>query len=144
MVSFSTTGLLLYVALFRLGTIHDCAIGWPVLPYGLDSPQPSSLHREVPMRLIGLGVAMIAWLLAAMLTTPLATEAQSRIPSIGVLMPGPVAQRLHMLEALRQGLREQGYVESQNIILVVRSADGVIERLPALAEELVQIGRAHV
>jgi ABC-type uncharacterized transport system substrate-binding protein len=83
-------------------------------------------------------VAMIAWLLAAMLTAPLAAEAQSRIPSIGVLMPGPIAQRLHMLEALRQGLREQGYVEGQNSTLVVRSADGVMERLPALAEELVR------
>jgi ABC-type uncharacterized transport system substrate-binding protein len=83
-------------------------------------------------------LATIAWLLAAMLTAPLAAEAQSRIPSIGVLMPGPVAPRLHMLEALRQGLREQGYVEGQNITLVVRSADGVMERLPALAEELVR------
>src|SRR5262245_42801444 len=69
---------------------------------------------------------------------PLAAEAQSRIPSIGVLRPGPVAQRLHMLEALRQGLREQGYVVDQNITLVVRSADGAMERLPALAEELVR------
>jgi len=72
------------------------------------------------------------------LVAPLAAEAQSRIPSIGVLMPGPVAQRLHMLEALRQGLREQGYVEGQNITLVIRSADGVMERLPALANELVR------
>lgn len=73
-----------------------------------------------------------------MLTAPLAAEAQSRIPSIGILMPGPVAPRLHMIEALRQGLREHGYVEGQNITLVVRSADGVTERLPALAEELVR------
>src|SRR5262252_3552113 len=46
MVSFSTTGLLLHVALFRLGTTHDCAIGqagpsiWSRLP-------PAVLHRGV-------------------------------------------------------------------------------------------------
>jgi ABC-type uncharacterized transport system substrate-binding protein len=82
--------------------------------------------------------AFICTLTGGLLSAPLAAETQRRIPSIGVLMPGPVAQRLHMLEALRQGLHEQGYVVGQNITLVVRSADGVMERLPALAEELVR------
>src|SRR5262249_43848227 len=52
---------------------------------------------------------------------------------------GPIAPRLHLLEAFRQGLREQGYIESQNITLVLRSADGSAERLPALAAELVHV-----
>src|SRR5262245_65901209 len=63
MVSFSTTGLLLYVALFRLGTIHDCAIGWPVLPYGLDSPPPTNrgawpLLDNVELKVNGEGFRM--------------------------------------------------------------------------------------
>src|SRR5215471_1806040 len=56
MVSFSTTGLLLHVALFPPGTTHDCAIGqagpsiWSRLP-------PAVLHG-VPMRVIGLVVVL--------------------------------------------------------------------------------------
>jgi hypothetical protein len=44
-----------------------------------------------------------------------------------------------LLEALRQGLREQGYVEGQNLSLTFRFAEGRAERLPDLARELVQL-----
>ncbi len=43
------------------------------------------------------------------------------------------------LEAFRQGLRELGYIEGKNIIIDYRYADGRLERLPALAEELVRL-----
>src|SRR5215207_5110190 len=43
-----------------------------------------------------------------------------------------------MLDALRQGLHERGYVEGQNIIIEVRGAEGQIERFPARAKELYQ------
>src|SRR5215510_11102937 len=74
MVSFSTTGLLLHVALFPPGTTHDCAIGqagpsiWSRLP-------PAILH-EVSMRRIGLAVVLTLSLIAA----PRAPEAQQAIP----------------------------------------------------------------
>jgi putative ABC transport system substrate-binding protein len=42
-------------------------------------------------------------------------------------------------EALRQGLRELGYVEGQNIVIEYRSADGHVERFPSLAAELVRL-----
>ena len=42
-------------------------------------------------------------------------------------------------EAFRQGLRELGYIEGQNIIVDWRSAEGVVERLPDLASELVRL-----
>lgn len=45
-----------------------------------------------------------------------------------------------MLDALRQGLHERGYVEGQNIIIEVRGAEGQIERFPARAKELVGLG----
>src|SRR5262245_22758710 len=95
MVSFSTTGLLLYVALFRLGTIHDCAIGWPVLPYGLDSPQPS--HTEVSMQRIGLAVVLALGLPLA----PHASEAQQppRTPRIGYLSNGTPTTAVPQVEA---------------------------------------------
>jgi putative ABC transport system substrate-binding protein len=43
------------------------------------------------------------------------------------------------LEAFRQGLRELGYVEGQNIAFESRSAEGKYERLPALAADLVRM-----
>jgi putative tryptophan/tyrosine transport system substrate-binding protein len=43
------------------------------------------------------------------------------------------------VDAFRQGLREFGYVEGQNLVIVYRGAEGRIERLPDLAAELVQL-----
>ena len=42
-------------------------------------------------------------------------------------------------EAFRQGLRDLGYIDGQNIIIEHRSAEGRIERLPELAAELIQL-----
>jgi putative ABC transport system substrate-binding protein len=49
------------------------------------------------------------------------------------------ARAAYTLEPLRDGLRELGYVEGQNIILEVRWTDGQTERLPELAAELVRL-----
>jgi putative ABC transport system substrate-binding protein len=43
-------------------------------------------------------------------------------------------------DALRQGLRELGYVEGQNLSIEYRSADGRLARFPELATELVRLG----
>ncbi len=70
---------------------------------------------------------------------PLATAQQlSKVPVIGVLMvaAGP---RDSVVEAFRLGLREQGYVEGQNIKIEFRSARGRADRLPRLADELVRL-----
>ena len=44
-----------------------------------------------------------------------------------------------VLDAFRQGLRERGYVEGQNIVIEYRAADGKIERFPGLATELIRL-----
>ena len=77
----------------------------------------------------------------AILTAPLAAEAQQpvRMPRIGFLWPSPPSERQYLLDAFRQGLRELGYIENQNIVVEVRSAEGKYDRLPALATELVHL-----
>ena len=66
-------------------------------------------------------------------------EAQQpkKIPRIGVLRPGLAAGPSY--EAFRQGLRELGYVEGQNIVLEIRDGEAKAERLPDLAAELVRL-----
>ena len=86
-------------------------------------------------------VVVVVTLALASLMAPLVAGAQQapQVPRIGLLTPGPWGPRLHLLEAFRQGLRERGYVEGQNIALVLRSAEGSSERLPDLAAELVRL-----
>jgi putative tryptophan/tyrosine transport system substrate-binding protein len=87
------------------------------------------------MRLIGLAVV-----LAFSLTLePLAAEAQSagRVPRVGVLMAGSPSGAF--LTQFRQGLRELGYIEGQNIAIEQRFAHGVRDRVPNLAAELISL-----
>jgi len=76
----------------------------------------------------------------SLLATPLAAEAQQamKVHRIGWLSPGfPRPDRDPPVDAFRQGLRELGYVEGQNLIIEYRGAEGKDERLPDLAAELV-------
>jgi len=75
----------------------------------------------------------------AIVTTPLAGEAQQagKVPRIGVLQVWSSADP--MVELIRQSLREVGYVEGQTIAVEFRLAEGKTERLPALAADLVQL-----
>jgi len=76
------------------------------------------------------------------LAAPLVTGAQQRgnVAKIGVLEQGaatPSGSGSH--EALRQGLRDLGYVEGQNLFIEYRFAEGKAERLPDLAAELIRL-----
>jgi putative ABC transport system substrate-binding protein len=77
----------------------------------------------------------------SLVAAPLAAGAQpasGKIPLIGLLdYSTPDAARLNWWTAFRQGLRELGYVEGQNIRFEARWARGRADRLPALAAELV-------
>ena len=78
---------------------------------------------------------------AALLAAPLAAEAQQaqgKVVRVGVLWPGASAPRPPRLEAFREGLRESGYVEGQNVATDLRHAEGR-ERLRDLATELVRL-----
>jgi putative tryptophan/tyrosine transport system substrate-binding protein len=79
---------------------------------------------------------------AALLASPLAAEAQPRkVPRVGYLSPGSPSDpgRQRRFEAFRQGLRELGYVEGQDIVIESRWAEGKYERYPALAADLVRL-----
>ena len=69
-----------------------------------------------------------------------ARAAARRIAKIGHLESGLPSSSPNLLAAFRQGLRELGYVEGQNLFIERRYAEGREERLPQLAEELVQFG----
>jgi putative tryptophan/tyrosine transport system substrate-binding protein len=68
-------------------------------------------------------------------------EAQqpTKIPRIGFLGAASTSAIAARIAALRQGLRELGYVEGKNIVIEWRSAEGKADLLPALAAELVRL-----
>jgi putative ABC transport system substrate-binding protein len=68
-------------------------------------------------------------------------EAQQpkKIPRIGYLTAASLSAIPHRIEAFRQGLRELRYVEGKNIVIEYRYAEGKLDRLPALAGELVRL-----
>jgi putative ABC transport system substrate-binding protein len=84
--------------------------------------------------------AFIRTLAGTLLAAPLAAEAQqaAKVARIGYLAANLAANR-HMQEAFRQGLRDLGYVEGRNLVIESRDAEEKLERLPALAAELVAL-----
>ena len=77
-------------------------------------------------------------LLGGMMTAPGALRAQQKaMPVIGVLGGGSPNPDSPFLAPFRQGLSETGYVEGQNVAIERRFAEGRLDRLPALAADLV-------
>ena len=76
---------------------------------------------------------------AALLVAPLAAEAQpaGKVPLIGLLGTATSSLMSSWLTAFREGLRERGYVQGQNIAIEYRWGEGKPERFPGLAAELV-------
>jgi putative ABC transport system substrate-binding protein len=87
------------------------------------------MRRRDVLRLVGSGA--LAW--------PLAARAQQpAMPVIGFLTNKSVAEAAGDVAAFRQGLKEAGYSEGQNASIAFRWAEDQVDRLPALAADLVQ------
>jgi hypothetical protein len=63
---------------------------------------------------------------------------QSAMPVIGFLRSTTFADAPHYVTAFRQGLKEAGYIEGENVAIEYRWAENQMERLPTLAAELVR------
>jgi len=87
------------------------------------------MNRRAFISLLGAA----AWPLAARAREPI------KVYRIGVLEQTSAAVHDAYFDAFRQGLREQGYIEGQNLVIEYRSADDRPERYPSLAAELVRL-----
>jgi len=75
---------------------------------------------------------------ASLVSWPSATRAQQSMPAVGFLDLRSADVVSERLRGFRQGLKDNGYVEGDNVTIVYRWAENQIGRLPELAEELVR------
>jgi putative tryptophan/tyrosine transport system substrate-binding protein len=78
-------------------------------------------------------------LLGGIAAWPFAAKAQQAMPVIGFMSGRAPETDTHLVAAVREGLRQQGFVEGQNLGIEFRWARGDYDRLPALAAELVAL-----
>jgi putative ABC transport system substrate-binding protein len=83
---------------------------------------------------------IVAFTLSVLLTPP-ATEAQQRahLPRVGYLGTSSASLEPELVKAFREGLRDLGYVEGQNILIEYRWAEGTYQRFPDLVADLVNL-----
>ena len=78
-----------------------------------------------------LGGAVAAW--------PLTARAQQpTMPVIGFLRDARLADATHLVASFRQGLKEAGFIEGQNVLIEYRPAEDQAHRLPALVADLIR------
>jgi len=80
------------------------------------------------------------WLITAIFFVSTLAEAQpNKIPKIGVLFPGSRETFSQRTDAFIRGMEDLGYIEGKTILIEWRWAGDAVERMPALAAELVKV-----
>ena len=89
------------------------------------------MTRRLLLRALACGIASVVSL-------PIRAQQQGKVPVVGILMltAGPNDP---IIERIRQELRSLGYVDGQSIRIEYRGAQGQVDRLPQLAQELVEL-----
>jgi putative ABC transport system substrate-binding protein len=84
-------------------------------------------------------VALLGCAATASFSRSLPARAQQpTVPVIGYLQSAASSYFAQFATAVRDGLKEMGYIEGQNVVISYRSAEGHYERLPALVADLIE------
>src|SRR5215468_9445667 len=94
------------------------------------------MREDSTMRLSTIGALLT--LALSLLVAPLAAEAQQPLPVIGYLSQRSPTDSASIVAAFHHGLQDEGFVEGQNVAIEYRFAEGQIDRVPALASDLVR------
>jgi putative tryptophan/tyrosine transport system substrate-binding protein len=100
--------------------------------------QKSGFSRGLALSPLLYALCSVGALLFA-LSFPVQAQQPAKVWRIGVVVSSSAPLNAPREEALRQGLREIGYVEGKNIVIEYRYAEGKSERWPDLAAELVRL-----
>ena len=79
------------------------------------------------------------WSILFALCVPAEAQQPKKVPRIGFLSAASASSSAARRDAFRQGLHELGYVEGKNIVIEYRYAEGKLDRLSALAAELIRL-----
>ena len=91
--------------------------------------------QRLPSAIVA-GFLFVAWTLT---TSPTFAKKPAEPPRIGLLSPGLTSTTKPAWDAFREAMKGLGYVEGKSVVYEYRSAEGAVDRLPSLAEELVKI-----
>jgi putative ABC transport system substrate-binding protein len=83
-------------------------------------------------------LALVTGAATALVATSLA-RAQQAMPIVGYLQSRSAADAAHLAQAFQRGLRDEGFIDGQNVRVEYRWADGDFKRLPALVQELIRV-----
>jgi ABC-type uncharacterized transport system substrate-binding protein len=89
--------------------------------------------------LTSFAAAVVAAVMVACGFSHAVAQARESMPRVGILTPAPSTAATPLWDAFREAMKEIGYVEGKSVVYEYRSAEGQLDRLPQLVDELVKI-----